>query len=88
MFRLVRRMPFFRLLAVAQLALLARKHLQQLTPDERRRLGELVRRARSLSPAEKDELRALVARLEPRVFAGAAANAFSPFPFPRRSRRY
>jgi hypothetical protein len=86
MFRLVRRMPFFRLLAIAQLALLARRHLQQLTPVERRRLGELVRRGRNLSPAEKDELRALVARLEPRAFAGAAANALSPFP--RRFRRW
>ena len=74
----------FRLLAIGQMVLLARRHLQALTPEERRRLGELVRGGRSLQPAEKDELRALIAKLEPRVFAGAAARAFSPFPFGRR----
>ena len=84
MFRLVRRLPIFRVLAIGQIALLARRHLKALTPEERRRLGELVRRGRSLEPAEKQELRGLVAKLEPRVFAGAAARAFSPFPFGRR----
>ncbi len=86
MFRLVRRMPFFRLLAIGQLALVARRHLQNLAPAERRRLAELARRGRSATPAERDELRALVARLEPRVFAGAAARAFSPVRLPRRYR--
>jgi len=84
MFRLVRRLPIFRVLAIAQIAMLARRHLKPLTPEERRRLGELVRRGRSLDAAEKQELRAIVTKLEPRVFAGAAARAFSPFPFGRR----
>jgi hypothetical protein len=80
MFRLLRRMPFFKLLAIAQTALLARRHLQRLDADDRRRLGELVRRGRRTSPAERDELRALLAKLGPREFAFAAADRFSPLP--------
>jgi hypothetical protein len=87
MFRLARRLPFFRLLAIVQLALLARRHLQALSPAERRRMTELARRGRSLTPAEKSELRDLAGRLEPRAFAGAAADAFSPFPLPGRVTR-
>jgi hypothetical protein len=84
MFRLARRLPFFRVLAIVQLALLARRHLQALSPEERRRMAELARRGRSLSPAEKVELRELAGRLEPRAFAGAAMEAFSPVPLPGR----
>jgi hypothetical protein len=80
MFRLLRRMPFFKLLAIAQTALLARRHLQRLDVNDRRRLGELVRRGHRLSPAERDELRALLAKLGPREFAFAAADRFSPLP--------
>jgi hypothetical protein len=84
MFRLLRRMPFFKLLAIAQTALLARRHLQRLDGSDRRRLAELVRRGRRLSPGERDELRRLLAKLEPRAFAFATADRFSPFPLPRR----
>ena len=80
MFRLLRRMPFFKLLAIAQTALLARRHLQRLDPNERRRLAELVRRGRRMSSAERDELRRLLAQLGPREFAFAAADRFSPLP--------
>jgi hypothetical protein len=83
MFRLLRRMPMFRLLAIAQTALLARRHLQRLDAGDRRRLGELVRRGRGMTPAERDELRSLLAKLEPRAFAAMTANAFSPVPLPR-----
>jgi hypothetical protein len=82
--RAVRRLPFFRLLAVAEIAMLARRHLQALSPDERRRMADLVRRGRSLSPDERTELRELVGRLDPRAFAGGVADAFSPVPLPRR----
>ena len=84
MLRLLRRMPLFRVLAVAQMALLARRHFQRLEPADRRRVGELVRRGRSMSPAERDELRRLIAKVEPRAFAAAVAGAFSPVPLPRR----
>ena len=80
MFRLLRRLPFFKVLAVAKTALLARRHLQRLDADDRRHLGELVRRGRRLSAAERDELRSLIAKLGPREFAFAAADRFSPLP--------
>lgn len=80
MVRLLRRMPFFKLLAIAQTALLARRHLQRLDASDRRRLAELVRRGRRMTPAERDELRRLLAELGPREFAFAAADRFSPLP--------
>lgn len=54
MLRLLRRMPFSRILATGQTVLLARRHLMEL---------------------------------EPRAFAFATANAFSPVPIPRRLAR-
>ena len=87
MFRAVRRLPFFKILAIGRLALQARRHLQSLTPAERRRLAELARHGRHLSPADRDELRRLVSRLEPSVFARSAVRAFSPFGLPGRGRR-
>ena len=76
-------MPLFRLLAVAQTVLLAREHLKRLHPDDRRRLRELVRRGRHMTPAEREELRRLLAKLEPRAFAVTTAGRFSPVPVPR-----
>lgn len=87
MLKATRRLPFLRVLALAEIAMLARRHLQALEPGERRRLTELVRHGRRLSPAEREELRALVARLEPRAFAFAAADKFSPVAIPGRSAR-
>jgi hypothetical protein len=84
MLRTMRRLPFFKILAVAQVALLARRHLAALTPIERRRLGELVRHGHRLSGPERRELRDLVMKLEPRAFAAAAADHMSPFPLPKR----
>jgi hypothetical protein len=84
MFRTVRRLPFFKFVAIVQLALLARRHLGVLTPAERRRMMELTRHPRTMTPAERRELRDLALKLEPRAFAGAAVNRLSPFPVPRR----
>jgi hypothetical protein len=86
MFRTVRRLPFFKFVAIVQLALLARRHLGVLTPAERRRMMELTRHPRTMTPAERRELRDLALKLEPRAFAGAAVNRLSPFPVPRRFR--
>lgn len=77
------RLPLFKLIAIVQLALLARRHLGALTPTERRRAAQLVRRARSLTPAERHELIGIASKLEPRAFAGAAADRLSPVPLPR-----
>jgi hypothetical protein len=87
MFRTIRRMPFFKLLAIVQLALLARRHFGVLTPAERRRLAELARHPVKLTPAERTEFYDLAVKLEPRAFAGAAADHMSPFPLPRRLTR-
>ncbi|HEV7175776.1 MAG TPA: hypothetical protein VGN29_09800 [Solirubrobacteraceae bacterium] len=84
----LRRLPVLKLLAAAELALLARDHVLLLDRGERRRLFELVRigrgRRRNLSEPERDELTDLVAKMEPRLLAGHAVNKLSPVPIPRR----
>lgn len=84
----LRRVPVVKLLAAAEIAMLARDHVMLLSREERRRLIELVRIARgrrhNLSEEERQELEALVARLEPRVLFGEAAERLSPLPLPRR----
>ena len=83
MLRMLRRMPFLKVLAIAQMVLLARRHFGRLDRGDRRRLRELAQRGRSLSPGERDELRRLLSKMEPRAFAMAAADAFSPVRLPR-----
>jgi hypothetical protein len=77
-----------KLLAIGEVALLARSHIRRLDPQERRRLIELLRKGRgrsaNLSVAERDDLQALIAKTEPRLFAGTAADLLSPIPLPRR----
>jgi hypothetical protein len=84
----LRRLPVLKLISIAEVGLLARDHLMRLTPAERRRLLELVRYARgrpsTLRSAERDELAELVAKLEPRLLAGQAADRISPVPLPKR----
>jgi hypothetical protein len=84
MLRTVRRLPLFKVIAILQLALLARRHLGAVTPAERRRATQLIRRARHLTPDERHELIDIAAKLEPRAFAGAVADKMSPVPLPRR----
>jgi hypothetical protein len=84
--RLVRGVPVMRLLAAAEVAVLAKQHLELLDAEQRRRLIELVRKAHgrpsSLSEAERRELGELVAALEPRRLAADAAGRVSPVPLP------
>ncbi len=84
----LRRVPVVKLVAAAEIALLARDHLMRLTQPERRRLFELVRlgrgRRRNLSQAEREELAALIAKMEPRLLAGLAVEKLSPLRLPRR----
>jgi hypothetical protein len=84
---MLKRLPLFKIIAVVQLALLARRHLGALGPADRRRLAELARHPHHLTPAERTELRDLAMKLEPRAFAGAAADHLSPFPLPKRLTR-
>jgi hypothetical protein len=87
----VRRVPVMKLLAAAEVAMLTREHVARLNREERRRVLELIRigrgRRRNLTPAERDELASLIARMEPRVLAVQAAEKFSPVPLPRRFRQ-
>jgi hypothetical protein len=84
----LRRIPVLKLLAVAEIAMLARDHFERLTPAERRRLVTLIREGRgrpsNLSKRERQELQALIAKVEPRAFAGEAADKLSPVPLPER----
>jgi hypothetical protein len=78
MFKAARALPFARLLALLQIAMLARRHFRGLAPGERKRMLELVRHGTHLTTAERRELRDLAGKLEPRTFATDAARTFSP----------
>jgi hypothetical protein len=80
----MRRLPFFKLLAILQILMLARRHFQGLSRDERRRMAELVRHGHHLTREERRELRELAAKLEPAAFAKAAARQAMPFRGGRR----
>jgi hypothetical protein len=83
----VRRIPVLRLVAAAELAIVARRHVQRLTPKERRRLLELIGRPHRLTASERRDLKRLVDKLAPRVFAGTVAEKLSPVPLPKRLTR-
>jgi hypothetical protein len=77
-----------KLLAAAEVAMLARDHMLRLTPPERRRLIALVRIGRGgrsrLTDAERDELERLLDKLQGRRLLGHAVDRLSPVPLPRR----
>lgn len=81
-------MPLAKVLAAGEVALMAGRQLERLNPGERRRLMRLLGKSRgrtsSLSGGEREELRALVAKLEPRLFVGSAVKRLSPVPLPKR----
>jgi hypothetical protein len=74
----VKHLPFFKVLAILQILLLARRHLQGLSRADRRRMAELVRNGHRLSKTERRELRHLASKLEPMAFARGAAVRVSP----------
>ena len=80
--------PVVRLLAAAEIVLIAHDHIVKLEPRERRRMLELLRighgRPRNLSRSQREELQRLVAKAEPRLFAGLVAEQLSPIKLPRR----
>jgi hypothetical protein len=86
--RTTKLIPMARLLAAARLVMLARQHWHKLEPDERRRVITLMRvgggRRGRLTPGERLELARLVAKADPRLFAGLVAQRFSPVPLPGR----
>jgi hypothetical protein len=80
--------PMARLMAAAQVVMLARRHWHRLEPQERRRLLTLVRvaggRRGRLTAGERLELLHLIAKADPRLFAGLVVEKFSPVRLPRR----
>jgi hypothetical protein len=86
--RTAKLIPLARLVAAAQVLMLARRHWHRLEPAERRRVVMLVRqthgRRRNLSASERLELARLIAKADPRLFAGLVARRFSPVPLPGR----
>lgn len=77
-----------RALVVAELALIAWRHLVRLDGRERRRLagllGVAIRRGGRLTLRERLELRVLLVKLEPRLMVGTAVSRVSPVPLPAR----
>jgi hypothetical protein len=84
----LRRIPVLKLLAMAEVAMLARDHMLRLSPPERRRLITLVRVGRGrpsrLTGTERDDLERLLDKLEARMLFGHAVDRLSPVPLPRR----
>ncbi len=78
----VKRIPVARLIILAEVMMLAGEHVGRLSPRERRRVLELLRRGRgrpsNLSQRERAELATLVAKAEPKLFARSVARKFSP----------
>jgi hypothetical protein len=88
--RVLRRLPVARLLALADVIVLAREHLNKLEPHERRRLVELAKMGRfhrgQLTRRERRELTDLLAKTEPRMFLNRAAQKVTGVPIPRQGR--
>ncbi|HXS44862.1 MAG TPA: hypothetical protein VN751_09550 [Solirubrobacteraceae bacterium] len=84
---MLKRLPLLKLLAIAQIVLLARRHAVRLDRGERRRLRELLAhgaRDRHLTADERRELADLIRKAEPRAFFGGAVDRLSPVPLPKR----
>ena len=84
----LKRLPIFKLIALGEIAILAKEHLYRLEPQERKRLVGLVQTSRgrkgNLSEAERRELAELIGKMDTRFFAGAAVDKLSPMPLPKR----
>ena len=78
------RLPFFKFLAIAQVARLAGRHYKHLDAKERRRLNTLLRKRMNTTPGERKELRGLVDKIDLRGLAGGVASRVSPVPLPKR----
>ena len=87
----LRNIPVARLIAVAEIVMLVRRHFLKLASDERRRLVQLVARGRGrpsrLTDAERTELAMLVLKADPRAFAGTALRRLSPIRVPGGKKR-
>ncbi len=80
-------MFWLRVLAVAQVALLARRHLQLLESDERSRLASLVAKSKgrprkNLSANEREEMLRMVKKMQLGQFGRGAFQHFRGGGFP------
>ena len=86
--RLAGGFPILRVLVGIELAAVAWTHVTMLDGAQRRRLLALLRRTHgrpgSLSDSDREELGALIAMLQPRLFLGSATKRLSPLPVPKR----
>jgi len=86
--RIGRNIPIARLLLAGEVAVIVGRHLARLDRRERRRLiallAEGARRRGDLGAREREELRQLVAKLEPQLLLVSAVRRLSPVPVPRR----
>jgi len=85
--RAAKHLPWLKWLALAEIAVLAGRHVRHLQPAERRRLLALMKRGHRATSAEREELRTLVSKIDLRGLAGGAAAKLSPVPLPRRFTR-
>lgn len=80
--------PIVGVFLAAEVAALAWTHFSKLNSAQRRRLIALLSQSRgrpqSLSHSEREELGAIFAALEPRLFLGSATRRLSPVPVPKR----
>lgn len=84
---MLKRLPLLKLLAVAQILLMARRHVARLDAADRRRMRELLARGvhdHRLGADERRELADLIRKAEPRAFVGGAVDRLSPVPLPKR----
>jgi hypothetical protein len=86
--RVAKGLPAGRLLLAADVAVMAGRHVARLDAGERRRLASLMahgaRAPGALNAAERQDLKTLVAKLEPRLLLGTAVKRLSPVPVPGR----
>ena len=72
-----------RLVAIAEVALIAKRHLDRLGPGEIGELRELLVKSKgkpnNLSARERKRVQELVKKLEPGAFAKDASSTFIPF---------
>jgi hypothetical protein len=84
----IKEIPVVILIEVAEIVLLAYDHVRRLEPEERRRVFQLLRKARgrpsNLSQRERTEFARLAAKAQPRLFLGLVAEKLSPVPLPKR----
>ena len=89
--RVLRKLSLVRLVAVAEVIVLANEHVHKLEPQEWKRLVELVKRGKArpshLTTRERRELTALLAKAEPKQFVSRAMLKITGVPLWSREQR-